>query len=1062
MDKLEYKILIIGGGITGLQATKDLVERGYKVILIEREPYLGGKVAQLDETFPVNAVSESCSLCYPLCYLLPEISKLYLKNNLQIFTYSKIKNIKKIKSKYIVEINKKTRYVDENKCNGCEKCIKVCPVKDIPNEFNFNLSKRTAIYQPMPNSIAPQHLIDSKNCLYFKDGSCNECEKVCPYKAINFNLKDEIFEESVDAIIIATGFDQINPTSLPQYGIQYKNVLTSLQFERMNSINGPTHGRILRISDNKEPKSIAFIQCVGSRTNDKPDCVSYCSTVCCMYSSKEALNIRKKKLPNCECYIFNTEKRAYGKQYYDMFLEAEQKWGVHYINGRVVNIVENPKNNNLIIQFENIETGEFCKKEFELVVLAAALAKSREKEQIAELIKQKLNKDGLFDKESIENLEKENIYIAGFARYPMNIPDSITDASAVAAKISFKLKLPLNHYNPEEEEKITDIQKEIISKTQNPRIGIFYCDFNDKISEIIDYDIIKKYFSSQNEVYFQEIIKNANTFKSKNKIIQLIKNNNINRVIFTSGSPRYFEEYFGLIMEEANLNKSLMEIIDLRELNAYIHFNDKNGAIIKAIQQINMAITKLICHNPLFIKKQPILQSALIINSDVTGIIIAHYLSAQNIETYLVQNNNIIFEEFNEKFIHSSHLNKKELEDILKNYKNDKLIKILENYNVNRVEGNAGNFSVTLSKLNSEIKINVATIIIAGGAAQSNSINNLFGYGTNGNIMTQMEFESNFNKIKSNHKIKNLGILLCVNQKLNPNSKYYKELEEKYGTRIALTSNCSNICCSKAIQKALEFKAENQDLQIYIIYRDLQLTGGILENIYRESKKYIIYLRYNSLDNINIEIDQNTLNIKVAFHELNSNTPIQIDLDALVLATPIVISNNIRELAKISKIRLEKYGFLQEEHSKLLPLNSTREGIFICGNSQWPNSLDLEISQALGCSMKVINFLSKGYLETNIQPAIINKDKCIGCGTCIRYCPYNAITFEFITKEYVFGSYKIRKAEVNPLICQSCGICVSECPVNAIKIPNSNDGALLSQILAFSKGIIENSRAGGI
>ncbi|MHA1339080.1 MAG: FAD-dependent oxidoreductase [Promethearchaeota archaeon] len=1052
------QVLIIGGGITGLQTTKDLIERGYNVILVEKEPNLGGKVAQLDETFPVSAVSESCSLCYPLCYLLPEISKLYLQQNLKVYTYSEVESINKSKNKYEIIILKKSRYVDENKCNGCGKCIEVCPIKDIPNEFDFNISKRTAIYQPMPGSITPQHLIDANSCLHFKDGSCNECEKICPYNAIDFKKKEEKIKVSVNAIVIATGFDQIDPSFLVQYGYKYPNVVTSLQFERINSINGPTRGKVLRPSDNKEPKSIAFIQCVGSRTNGKPNCVSYCSTVCCMYSSKEALNIRKKKIPDCECYIFNTEKRGYGKQYYDMILDAEHNWGVKYINGRVANIVENPENHNLIIRYEDISDGKFYKREFEMVVLAAALTKTNGKEKLAKLLNKKLDSDGLFDKETIEELEKDNVFIGGFARFPMNIPDSIADASAIASKISQRLVLPLEKYSPDdtETEKLIEYESELIAKSKQPKIAVFYCEFYDKISKIIDLELLKKEISKESNIIIQEIIKNAYTQDGKKKILNLISANNINRVIFTSGSPRYYEDYFGNIMEEANLNRHLMEIVDLREQNAYIHRKDKEKAFNKALELVKMAIAKVKKFKPLFTRKVPITQKVLVINSNsnLTGVITADALAKQGIETFLIQDN-VVSLKYDDSLVHSIHLSRKELDELIKGYKKNKLIRILENSTIKKLEGFAGNYKVTIhgekSRDESEQQIDVGAIIIAGGAMQSKPPKGQFEYGNFPLVMTQSEFEDKLNNGEIDKKIENIAFLLCVNQKLDLHSKYFNKLADTYGSKLIATSNCSNVCCSKAIQDALSMKKINPNAHIYIIYKDLQLTGGILEKIYRDSKKSILYLRYDSLENISVKASKKGSNnsINIIFKEINTNTEIEIDIDALVLATPICVPDNFKEIAKLLKVRLEKYGFLQEEHSKVLPLNSTRKGIFICGNSQWPNPLDIEVSQALGAAIKAANFLSKGYIETNPQPAVVNKDKCIGCGTCLKLCPYKAITFDISIKQYVFGDRKIRKADISPILCQSCGICVSECPVNAISIPNSNDGTLLNQILEF-------------
>ncbi|MBD3353916.1 MAG: FAD-dependent oxidoreductase, partial [Candidatus Lokiarchaeota archaeon] len=635
MKENSASILVIGGGVSGLETARDLSQRGYKVFLVEKATYLGGKIMQLDETFPVNAVSESCSLCYPLCYMLPEISKIYLEEGLEIFTYSVVESIKKSRKKYDVTINKKARFVDPELCNGCGACVKECPVKDISNEFDYGLSNRTAIFQPLTGSVNPQHIIDSSNCLHFKDKSCNKCAEICPKDAIDFKQKDEKIKLSVDAIVVATGYEQINPGILPQFGFEFDNVLSSMQFERMNSINGPTGGKVLRPSDKKEPKSIAFIQCVGSRNNGSPGCVSYCSTVCCMYSSKEALNIRRKKIPDCECFIFNTEKRGYGKQYYDMMLDAQNQWGVNYINGRISFVEENPEKQTLVIKYEDLNSGKFSRKEVDLIVLAAALTETKGKRQIAEMVGSKLDSDGLFNKEEVNQLEEKNVFITGFARFPMNIPDSVTDGSAVASKIAQKFPLPLNRWTPDE---IEEESEEVLSESEplQPRIGIFYCEFYDKISDILNFEKIVKAIQSSDDVLVQEIVKDADSLSSRNKMQKIIKKSNLNRVIFTSGSPRYYENYFTSLLKEIDFNLGLFEIIDLREQNAYIHKKNKKMAQEKAVDLIRMNIAKIRTYSPIETVKGGIIQKALVLGNDASSIITASALANQNIPVYHV------------------------------------------------------------------------------------------------------------------------------------------------------------------------------------------------------------------------------------------------------------------------------------------------------------------------------------------------------------------------------------------------------------------------------------------
>ncbi|MCP4763703.1 MAG: FAD-dependent oxidoreductase, partial [archaeon] len=734
-------VLVIGGGVTGIQATKDLAERGYQVYLVEKEPNLGGKLVQLDETFPVSAVSDSCSLCYPLCYMLPELSTLYLKKNIKVLTYSTVKNIEEKKGKYNVLINSKSRFIDVEKCNGCAKCIEVCPVKEIPDEFNFNISKRTAIYQPLPGSITPQHLIDQKNCKNFIDGSCKKCAEICPQKAINFKLKDKEMKINVDSIIVATGFDQIDPSIVPRYGSKYQNVVTSLQFERLNSINGPTKGQVLRLSNNKAPKSIAFIQCVCSREKDTPGCVSYCSTVCCMYAAKEALTIRKKKLPEAKCSIFNTEQRGYGKQYYDMMIDAKHNYDVNFINGRVGKIKENPESNNLVVYYENINTGEFSTEEYEMVVLASGLTKSKGKERISQMLGSLLDEDGLFPDTELEKLEKRSIYIAGFARYPMNIPDSVSDGSSVAAKIAEKLPLPLLKYEPDEEVEKEKQKTASQIAQQTPKIGVIYCEFQSKISSIINFEKIIKEINGIPDIISQEIIHNAFSKEGRKKIQDIIQKSKINRIVFSAGSPRYYEEYFKELLKEIKFNPSLMDIVDIREQNAYVHQNDPDGAIQKATDLIKLSIAKVRNYQPLITVKGSVIQSVLVIGSEISGIIAASSLAKQGIDVHLLEttlenlSNSFEFD----KISHSAQISNSQLKDIVKNYKNNKDITIHSNIKLVKSSGFAGNYSISLEDVNTkEIKeMKFGAIIVAGGTKQHPPANGQFEYGVNNSVMTQ-------------------------------------------------------------------------------------------------------------------------------------------------------------------------------------------------------------------------------------------------------------------------------------------------------------------------------------
>lgn len=420
-------VLVVGGGIAGIQAALDLADQGIKVYLVERSPSIGGRMAQLDKTFP--------TLDCAACILTPKMVSVARHPNIELLTYTEVKEISGKAGDFKVKIVKKPRYVNVDKCTGCGVCMEKCPSKKIPNEFNMGLNNRTAIYIPFPQAVPLKATIDPEHCLYFKSiregkkGACRVCERFCPAKAIDFEQKPEEVELNVASIIFATGFELEDPRKREEYGYgKYANVYTHLEFERLLSATGPTEGEIVRRSDGKHPKRIAFIQCVCSRdilTNP------YCSAICCMASTKEAI-LAKEHMPEVECIVFYMDLRAFGKGYQEFYERAQKEFGIKYIRSRPAKIEEDPETKNLIITYEDTVTSEYKKMEVDMVVLAVGV--------------KPLSLEKFFPVEDDRFAKKENpfldpvaspiegIYVIGMLGGPKDIPDSVTEASAAAMK----------------------------------------------------------------------------------------------------------------------------------------------------------------------------------------------------------------------------------------------------------------------------------------------------------------------------------------------------------------------------------------------------------------------------------------------------------------------------------------------------------------------------------------------------------------------------------------------------------------------------------------------------
>ncbi|MCK5291899.1 MAG: CoB--CoM heterodisulfide reductase iron-sulfur subunit A family protein [Thermoplasmata archaeon] len=417
-------VMVIGGGIAGIQASLDIADKGGHVILVEKTPSIGGRMAQLDKTFPTN----DCSICI----LAPKMADCYSHPNIDVMTYSEVIGVEGDAGNFNVNVLKKARYVDETMCTGCEECVVKCPVK-LPNEFDQGLGERKAIYMPFAQAVPRVVTIDKENCIWFIKEKCGACKILCKREAIDYDQKDEEVNINVGSIIVAIGYDLWDPTPASEYGYgKYPNVFTGMEYERMINASGPTGGEMQRRSDGKRPHKLAFIQCVGSRNPQLGH--AYCCSVCCMFSTKEAMLAREHH-EDIDSAIFYKDLRAFGKGFWEYVERAKKDYGVRYINSDAT-VQENPKNNNPIVVYD--VAGRPEKEEFDMVVLATTLIPRSDAVKVAEMIGIPLTQFGFFEsKDRIlgpVDTKRDGVFLAGYCREPMDIPESVAEGSAAAAR----------------------------------------------------------------------------------------------------------------------------------------------------------------------------------------------------------------------------------------------------------------------------------------------------------------------------------------------------------------------------------------------------------------------------------------------------------------------------------------------------------------------------------------------------------------------------------------------------------------------------------------------------
>ncbi len=422
------RVVVIGGGIAGIQASLDLADAGFEVHLVEKSPSIGGHMAQLDKTFPTN----DCSMCI----LSPKMINCADHERIKLHTYSEVESVTGEFPKFKVKIKEKARYIDLERCTGCEDCVAKCPVK-VPSEFEAGLAVRKAVYLPFPQAVPRKVTIDADHCRMIKEKKCGVCKKVCKAGAVDYEQKDTTIELNASAVVVATGFDLMDASSVLQYGLGHcKDVVTSLQLERILCASGPSSGHLARPSDGSEPKRLAFVQCVGSRDAKWHE---YCSSVCCMYATKESI-LAREHVPDIESTIFYMDMRATGKGFQEFVSRAKSAYGVRYIRARPSSVQPGEGGKGVLVSYETRgPAGEPVTEEFDLLVLCPALVPSRGTAELAKLLNIKLDSDSFVRTSGLLrpiDSPRKGVLACGFASGPMDIPDSVSQASAVAARVA--------------------------------------------------------------------------------------------------------------------------------------------------------------------------------------------------------------------------------------------------------------------------------------------------------------------------------------------------------------------------------------------------------------------------------------------------------------------------------------------------------------------------------------------------------------------------------------------------------------------------------------------------
>ncbi|MFZ5586225.1 MAG: FAD-dependent oxidoreductase [Thermodesulfobacteriota bacterium] len=998
-------VMVVGGGIAAIQASLDLADSGYYVYLVEKTSAIGGVMSQLDKTFPTN----DCSMCI----LSPKLVEAGRHPNIELITLAELQTVEGQAGDFRARLVQKARYVDMNKCIACGACAGKCP-KKVADEFNRGLNKRHAAHVKYPQAVPLKYAIDKDNCLYFQKGKCRVCEKVCPAGAVDFTQQDRELELRVGAVIIAAGFRPYDPTPYSQYAYaNYPNVITALEFERILSASGPWMGHLVRPGDEKEPKKIAWLQCVGSRDINTCD-HAYCSAVCCMYAIKEAVIAKEHSHHGLDTAIFFMDMRTFGKDFERTYMDAQDK-GVRFIRSRIHSISQRP-GQNLLLEYVN-EQGEISSEEFDLVVLSQGLEMNPDTAALCGRLGLDLGQTGFVATGSFTPVasSRPGIYVCGALAGPKDIPLSVMEASAAACAAGGGLARVRGS-----QVTTPPVVPERPVKGDSPRVGVFVCSCGINIAGVVDVKAVMDYAAGLPNVAYVENNLFTCSQDTQDKMAQVIREQGLNRIVVAACSPRTHEPLFQETLKAAGLNKYLFDLANIRNQGSWVHAHEPEKATLRAKDQVRMAVAKASLLEPLSEAKLSIRPSALVIGGGIAGMNAALELAKQGYPTHLVERDNALGG--NARLIRATAKGEPVadyLADLNAQIEAQPELTVHLGATIAEVTGFVGNFKTTLNTDAGAEVIEHGVTIIATGAAEYKPSEYL--YGQHPAVKTHLELDAAIMAGELDAKKINSAVFIqCV------------------GSREPQRPYCSKVCCTHSVESALWLKEHNPAARVVILYRDMR-TFGERELLYKKARAQgVLFVRYDLDKKPTVTSDGERVLVQTMDPILGR--PVQIEADLLCLASAIV-SHKDESLAQMFKIPLDQDGWLLEAHVKLRPVDFATDGVFMAGLAHYPKPIEEAVAQALAAVARAVTVLSRQEMYLPGTVAWIDQKKCVGCGVCWEVCPYNAISAD-----------DNGLAVVNAALCKGCGTCVASCRSAAPNLRGFSNQDVLAQITAMLEG----------
>jgi len=1017
-------VVVIGGGLAGVQAALDLAAAGARVHLVEATASLGGHMAQLDKTFPTN----DCSMCI-LSPLLVEAAR---HPNIAVHTLSRVTSLEGGAGAFRVRIATGPRYVDAAKCTACGLCSQKCPVR-VRSEFECGLGERAAIYTPFPQAVPSTYRIDPEVCRYLTEGKCGLCAKVCPPKAVDYTMRPALLEVEAGAVVVATGATEYDPSPLVELGWGASpDVITALQLERLLSASGPTGGRLVRPSDGAAPRRIAWVHCAGSRDVHR---VPYCSRVCCMYSAKQAVVAAEHAAAEGALErldLFHIDLRAQGKGFHEYVERAAEGGRLRLVRARVAEVAPDGKGR-LAVLHDDPHGGGAREDAYDLVVLAVPLVARSDASELAGVLGVDVDPHGFVTVPDPVGRPGETsrpgVLVAGMASGPRDITDTVLGASAAAAAaLRWAAVAPPSPPAP--------LPMPAPGQAGAVRTGVFVCHCGINIAGTVDVAAVAEAARAMPGVVHAEHNLFTCSSDTQDAIRQRVREHGLTRVVVAACTPRTHEPLFRRTCQEAGLNPYLFEMANIREHCSWVHQHDRAAATRKAVDLVRMAVGRAARLEALGRRSVPVEPRVLVVGGGLAGMHAALGAAEAGRPVTLVERADALGGRVRAlDLVEPGGTDARALVGRLERALAAAGVEVMLGSEVRSVGGFVGSFEARVAPAGEApeaegVPVRAGAVVLATGT-EPVAPPAALGHGRAPTVITNLELEGMLRDPAFAASLPGRRVVMvhCVGAM------------RRDGTGL---TGCSRYCCTATVARALRLRRAGAD--VTCVTRDVRTyqLGG--EDLYREAQEAgVRFLRYEH-DYPRVSEDGR----RVTVLDLNLGETVALDADLVVLASALgPPAANVR-FQDLLKVPLDPLGYFLELHPKLGPSSTNTEGILLAGTARYPADAAEAAAAGRAAAAKALGLTASPVRAVDPVVAVVDPARCWACGRCVDVCQFHAPSI--VEGKGPRGTSAAAVAAINEAMCKGCGTCVARCPVGAIAMRHFSDAQLEGALAALLEG----------